>query len=67
MLPAHVDDELELDEMRSYVLKKSEKRWLWPVLCRRTRQIVVHVIGDRSEKTCRKLWEIIPEAYQEML
>jgi insertion element IS1 protein InsB len=22
------------------------------------------VIGDRSEKTCQKLWELIPEAYQ---
>ena len=64
MLPARADDELELDEMWSFVLKKSEKRWLWTVLCRRTRQIVAHVIGDRSEKTCRKLWELIPEEYK---
>lgn len=33
-------------------------------MCRRTRQIVACVIGDRSEKTCRKLWKQIPEAYR---
>jgi len=33
-------------------------------MCRRTRQIVAFVIGDRSEATCRKLWEQIPEAYK---
>lgn len=30
----------------------------------RTRQIVAFVIGDRSEATCRKLWEQIPSAYK---
>ncbi len=33
-------------------------------MCRRTRQIVAYVIGDRSETTCRKLWEHIPLAYR---
>ena len=33
-------------------------------MCRRTRQIVAFVIGDRSEATCRKLWKQIPQAYQ---
>ncbi|MBK8899686.1 MAG: IS1 family transposase [Anaerolineaceae bacterium] len=33
------------------------------VLCRRTRQIVAFVIGNRSAKTCRKLWQRIPIAY----
>jgi IS1 family transposase len=46
------------------VLKKSQKRWLWIAFCRRTRQIVAFVIGDRSEATCRKLWESIPHAYK---
>jgi len=48
-------DELELDEMWSFVLKKVNKRWLWIALCRWTRQVVMFVIGDRNEKTCRKL------------
>ena len=58
------DDVLELDEVWTFVQKKSEKRWLWIALSRRTRQVVAYVIGDRSEKTCRNLWERIPEAYQ---
>jgi len=61
---AEADDVLELDELWSFVLKKSQKRWIWLALCRRTRQIVAYVIGDRSEATCRKLWERIPESYR---
>lgn len=57
-------DVLELDELWSFVLKKSQKRWIWLALCRRTRQIVAYVIGDRSEETCRKLWERIPTEYK---
>lgn len=30
----------------------------------RTRQVVAYVIGDRSEATCRKLWERIPAGYR---
>ena len=55
---------LELDELWSFVCKKAAKRWLWIALCRRTRQIVAFVIGDRSEKTCRRLWNKIPESYR---
>jgi len=34
-------------------------------LCRRTRQIVAFVIGDRSAKTCARLWGRIPESYRQ--
>jgi len=54
---------LELDELWSVVLKKSRKRWIWIALCRATRHVVAYVIGDRSEATCRRLWERIPESY----
>jgi len=64
LLPAHPDDVLELDELWSFVFKKSKKRWLWTAMCRRTRQIVAFVIGDRSERTCRRLWNKIPEDYR---
>jgi len=57
-------DVLELDEIWSFVLKKSQKRWVWLALCRRTRQIVAYVIGDRSQETCRQLWERIPTEYK---
>ena len=50
---ACLNDVLELDEMWSYVGKKGNSVWLWSALCRRTKQIVAFVIGDRSEDTCR--------------
>jgi insertion element IS1 protein InsB len=55
---------LELDEMWSFVLKKVNKCWLWIAICRRTRQVVAFVLGDRSESSCRLLWERIPMAYK---
>lgn len=64
LLPAEPDDVLELDEVWSFVQKRANKRWLWTAICRRTRQIVAAVIGDRSAKTCQQLWEVIPESYR---
>ncbi len=64
---AQPDDVLELDEVWSFVLKKEHKRWLWTAICRRTRQIVAYVIGDRSEDTCQKLWQAIPDTYRHCL
>ena len=45
---------------RSFVFIKTAKYWLWTAICRRTRQIVAFVIGDRSAETCRLLWNKIP-------
>lgn len=61
---ARLDDVLELDEMWSFVLKKSNKRWVWVALCRRTRQIGAYFIGDRSETSCLQLWRRIPRPYR---
>ncbi len=55
---------LELDELWSFVLKKTRKRWIWIALCRQTRQVVAYVIGDRSETTCQKLWDKIPPDFR---
>jgi IS1 family transposase len=55
---------LELDELWSFVLKKGCKRWVWLALCRSTRQVVAYYIGDRSEQSCRRLWERVPEVYR---
>jgi len=55
---------LELDELWSFVLKKANKCWIWLALCRKTRQIVAYVAGDRSEATCRRLWQAIPLNYR---
>jgi len=63
LLPAQADDKLELDELWSFVLKKSQKRWLWVALCRRTRQIVAFFIGQRDTLSCQQLWYRIPSDY----
>lgn len=64
MQPAQVHDVLEVDELWSFVGSKEDKRWLWAALCRRTRQIVAFVLGDRSEQTCHRLWQTLPPAYR---
>jgi insertion element IS1 protein InsB len=38
--------------------------WIWIALGRKTRQVISYAIGDRSDKTCRQLWEAIPEMYR---
>jgi insertion element IS1 protein InsB len=63
LVPAQVDDVLELDEVWSFVLKKENQRWIWVALCRRTRQIVAYFIGDHSAASCLQLWRRIPRAY----
>jgi IS1 family transposase len=67
LVPAQAGDELELDEMWTWVLRRKNKRWLWLALCRRTRQIVAYAIGCRGAATCRVLWQRIPPAYQSSL
>jgi len=64
LAPVQPDDILELDELWSFVLKKTNKRWIWIALCRRTRQVVAYFIGDRSETSCRELWNRIPQSYK---
>jgi insertion element IS1 protein InsB len=55
---------LELDELWSFVAKKTNKVWIWLAICRKTRQIVGYARGDRDESTCRKLWQSIPANYR---
>ena len=64
-MPAESGDVLDLDEVWSFVLVRTAKYWLWTAICRRTRQIVAFVIGDRSAKTCLRLWQKIPAGYRQ--
>src|SRR6266581_8282616 len=48
----------------SFALKKAHDCWIWIALCRKTRQVVAYAVGDRSKKTCQRLWEAIPESYR---
>jgi len=63
-LPSKAGDVLELDELWSFVGRKSNKRWVWIALCRQTRQVVAYFIGDRSLKSCWRLWQWIPANYR---
>lgn len=63
LLPAEMEDVLELDELWSFVGSKAQERWLWLALCRRTRQVVAYWIGDRSETGALQLWRRIPRDY----
>ena len=56
---------LEIDELWSFVDNKGNKVWIWIALCRKTRQIVARAVGDRSENTCRILWDSIPASYRD--
>ena len=67
LLPAQVDDVLELDELWSFVGSKACQCWIWVALCRRTRQIVAWTPGDRSAETCLVLWNKIPASYKQGL
>lgn len=53
---------LELDELWSFVCKKANDLWVWIALCRNTRQVVAYAVGDRSKRTCLRLWQAIPSA-----
>ena len=55
---------LELDERWSYVGSKANKVWIWPALERQTRRIVGLAFGDRSEVTCRAMWQSLPPDYR---
>ena len=63
LLAAAPDDVLELDELWSFVGKKSNQRWVWIALCRRTRQVIACFIGDRSADSGRALRQLIPQSY----
>lgn len=58
---------LELDEVWSFVRRKKHRAWVWVALAYQSRQVIAMVVGDRSRKTCQKLWQRLPEAYRQLL
>jgi insertion element IS1 protein InsB len=58
---------LELDELWLFVHDKSNKCWVWIALCAVTRQVVAFVTGDRSERSCQRLWRAVPRRYKRAL
>jgi insertion element IS1 protein InsB len=64
-LPRNAEIELfllEADEIWSFVDRKENKRWVWLIMERRTRQIIAVHIGDRSKQNAKALWrKVSPE------
>jgi insertion element IS1 protein InsB len=63
-VPEEEECVLELDELWSLVESKEQPLWHWIAFSRSTGQVVAYAIGDRSEATCRLLWERLPERYR---
>lgn len=57
------DDQLEADEMFTYVGMKINQVRVWIVQCHRTRQILSFFIGDGSMESCKRLWRKLPCEY----
>ena len=49
-----------MDELWSFVKARRHKLWTWIALCRRTRQVVAYVCGQRNDRTCTDLRCRIP-------
>ncbi len=49
----------ELDEMWSYVAKKSNPRWLWHAIDHHTGKVLAYVFGRRKDKVFLRLQELL--------
>jgi len=52
-------EESQLDEMWSYVGKKTNPRWLWHAIDRNTGQVLAYVFGRRKDKVFLRLLELL--------
>lgn len=51
--------ESELDEMWSYVGKKTNPRWLWHAIDRRTGQVLAYTFGQRKDEVFLQLKKLL--------
>ena len=51
----------QLDEMWSFVGRKQNKAWIWVIYEPDSQQVLAFHIGDRSNRSARKLWEKVPD------
>src|SRR4030095_699093 len=41
------------------------KQWIWIAMDATTRQVIAFHVGDRSRKSAKRLWAMIPHAYRQ--
>jgi insertion element IS1 protein InsB len=52
-------EESELDEMWSYVNKKTNQRWLWHAIDRQTGQVLAYAFGQRKDEVFLQLKKLL--------
>jgi IS1 family transposase len=57
--------EAEVDELWSFVGKKTNRQWVWIAMDALSRQIIAFHVGDHSGQSAHALWGKIPTEYQE--
>jgi IS1 family transposase len=55
---------IQLDEMWTFVGKKSNKQWLWLALNPINRQIIAFHVGGRSGKDAQHFYKKIPAIFK---
>jgi insertion element IS1 protein InsB len=53
-----------MDEVWSFVFAKMCVIWIWIAIERQSRKVVGLAFGDRSEASCRALWQSLPADYR---
>lgn len=56
---SHIPEVGELDELQAFVRSKKNKIWLWAAVNYFSPGIFAWVLGDRSAKTFKPLWQIV--------
>jgi insertion element IS1 protein InsB len=56
--------EIEIDEQWSYVGSRQQQMWTWTAVERGSCRVVGFAVGERSEETCRALWQSLPTDYR---
>ena len=54
----------ELDELWSFVGRKTNKQWLWLAPDRASRQVVALFVGERGAQGALGLWQALPARYR---
>jgi len=56
---------IECDELWSFVNTKKNEIYIWLAIDCSSRKIIGCFVGDRTRKSARKLWNSLPEIYQQ--
>ena len=64
ILPKKAGDVIEVDEIFTYIGKKSNQIRIWIAQNKRTKQILTFFVGDGSMNSAKRMWRKLPYDYQ---